>query len=109
MGLGTLDGCMITEKLAYGCTGVMTAIEANGLGSMPIIIAGNNEQKKKVRIGITLKVRYGLFIRITFQYLGRLVEEPLMCAYGVTEPGAGSDVAGVKTVSYTHLTLPTKA
>ena len=27
----------------------------------------------------------------------RLIEEPIMCAYGVTEPGAGSDVAGVKT------------
>merc|ERR1712212_76804 len=38
---------------------------------------GNHEQKKK--------------------YLGRLIEEPLMCAYGVTEPGAGSDVSGVKT------------
>merc|ERR1712141_286750 len=67
MGLGTLDGC----------TGIMTAIEANGLGSMPVMIAGNHEQKKK--------------------YLGRLIEEPLMCAYGVTEPGAGSDVSGVKT------------
>lgn len=77
MGLGTLDGCMITEKLAYGCTGISTAIEANGLGSMPIMIAGNHEQKKK--------------------YLTRLIEEPLMCAYGVTEPGAGSDVSGVKT------------
>jgi len=77
MGLGTLDGCLITEKMAYGCTGIMTAIEANGLGSMPVMIAGNHEQKKK--------------------YLGRLIEEPLMCAYGVTEPGAGSDVAGVKT------------
>jgi acyl-CoA dehydrogenase len=77
MGLGTLDGCMITEKMAYGCTGIMTAIEANGLGSMPVMIAGNHEQKKK--------------------YLTRLVEEPLMCAYGVTEPGAGSDVSGVKT------------
>merc|ERR1711962_1769429 len=31
------------------------------------------------------------------KYLGRLIEEPLMCAYGVTEPGAGSDVSGVKT------------
>merc|ERR1711978_633301 len=30
-------------------------------------------------------------------YLTRLIEEPLMCAYGVTEPGAGSDVSGVKT------------
>jgi len=77
MGIGTLDGCMITEKMAYGCTGIMTAIEANGLGSMPIMIAGNDAQKKK--------------------YLTRLIEEPLMCAYGVTEPGAGSDVSGVKT------------
>merc|ERR1712004_645830 len=47
MGLGTLDGCLITEKMAYGCTGIMTAIEANGLGSMPVMIAGNHEQKKK--------------------------------------------------------------
>merc|ERR1712212_672079 len=77
MGIGTLDGCMITEKMAYGCTGIMTAIEANGLGSMPIMIAGNDAQKKK--------------------YLTRLIEEPLMCAYGVTEPGAGSDVASIKT------------
>ena len=47
MGLGTLDGCLMTEKMAYGCTGIMTAIEANGLGSMPIMLAGNPEQKKK--------------------------------------------------------------
>ena len=77
MGMGTLDGCLITEKMAYGCTGIMTALEANGLGSMPIMIAGNEEQKKK--------------------YLTRLIEEPIMCAYGVTEPNAGSDVAGIKT------------
>lgn len=44
---------------------------------MPVILAGNPEQKKK--------------------YLGRLVEEPLVAAYCVTEPGAGSDVSGVKT------------
>jgi len=55
----------------------MTAIEANGLGSMPIMIAGNEEQKKK--------------------YLTRLIEEPIMCAYGVTEPGAGSDVSAITT------------
>ena len=35
------------------------------------------------------------FILIVVQC--RLIEEPLMCAYGVTEPGAGSDVAGIKT------------
>ncbi|XP_069863412.1 medium-chain specific acyl-CoA dehydrogenase, mitochondrial isoform X1 [Dipodomys merriami] len=77
LGLGTFDTCLITEELAYGCTGVQTAIEANSLGQMPVIIAGNDQQQKK--------------------YLGRLTEEPLMCAYCVTEPGAGSDVAGIKT------------
>uniref|UniRef100_A0A671P7B1 Medium-chain specific acyl-CoA dehydrogenase, mitochondrial n=1 Tax=Sinocyclocheilus anshuiensis TaxID=1608454 RepID=A0A671P7B1_9TELE len=77
MGLGIFDACLITEELAFGCTGVQTAIEANSLGQMPVIIAGNDAQKKK--------------------YLGRMAEEPLMCAYCVTEPGAGSDVAGIKT------------
>ncbi|XP_077370763.1 medium-chain specific acyl-CoA dehydrogenase, mitochondrial [Festucalex cinctus] len=77
MGLSIFDNCLITEELAYGCTGVQTAIEANSLGQMPVIIAGNEAQKTK--------------------YLGRMTEEPLMCAYCVTEPGAGSDVAGVKT------------
>ncbi|NXO45883.1 ACADM protein, partial [Locustella ochotensis] len=77
LGLGTFEACLITEELAYGCTGVQTAIEANSLGQMPVIIAGNEQQQKK--------------------YLGRMTEEPLMCAYCVTEPGAGSDVAGIKT------------
>jgi len=45
--LGILEVCTITEELAYGCTGVATAIEANSLGQMPVIIAGSDEQKKK--------------------------------------------------------------
>ncbi|KAM8805872.1 medium-chain specific acyl-CoA dehydrogenase, mitochondrial [Eudromia elegans] len=77
LGLGSFETCLVTEEIAYGCTGVQTAIEANSLGQMPLIIAGNDEQKKK--------------------YLGRLTEQPLMCAYCVTEPVAGSDVAGIKT------------
>lgn len=32
LGLGTFDSCLISEELAYGCTGVQTAIEANSLG-----------------------------------------------------------------------------
>lgn len=75
--LGVLDGCVVTEELAYGCTGIQTAVEANSLAEMPVVLAGNKEQQKK--------------------YLGRMVEEPLMAAYCVTEPGAGSDVAGIKT------------
>ena len=31
------------------------------------------------------------------QYLGRMTEAPLKCAYGVSEAGAGSDVAAIKT------------
>ncbi|KAI0244800.1 hypothetical protein L0F63_002220 [Massospora cicadina] len=77
LGLGVLDGTIISEELAFGCTGIQTAIEANGLAEAPVILAGNDAQKKK--------------------YLGRMTEEPLMAAYGVTEPGAGSDVAGLST------------
>lgn len=79
LGLHCLDGCIIQEELAYGCTGMQTAIEANSLASMPVIVAGSEAQKKK--------------------YLGRLVEAPLQAAYGVTEPGAGSDVAGIRTTA----------
>ena len=70
MGLGCLEGCLIGEELAYGCTGIMTAMEANGLAEAPLIVAASEEQKKK--------------------YLGRMTEEPLQAAYCVTEPGAGS-------------------
>ena len=79
LGLGCFEGVIIGEELAYGCTGIMTAMEANGLASAPVILAGTTEQKKK--------------------YLGRLTEAPLQAAYGVTEPGAGSDVAGAKTTA----------
>lgn len=77
LGLGVLEGCIITEELAYGCTGIATAMEANTLASAPIIVAGNDEQKK--------------------EFLGRLTSEPLFAAYCVTEPGAGSDVSGIRT------------
>ncbi|KAG5896786.1 hypothetical protein JTB14_008362 [Gonioctena quinquepunctata] len=77
MAFGVFDGCIVAEELAYGCTGIMTALEANGLGQTPVLVAGNHEQKKK--------------------YLGRAIEEPIVAAYCVTEPGAGSDVSGIKT------------
>lgn len=32
MGLSTFDTCLITEEIAYGCTGIQTAMEANSLG-----------------------------------------------------------------------------
>lgn len=78
-GLGSLAGSLISESLAYGCSGIQTAAEGNILAESPIVLAGNDFQKKK--------------------YLGRMTEEPLMAAYCVTEPCAGSDVAGIKTTA----------
>lgn len=77
LGLGTFDGCLIAEENGWGCTGIATAMEANTLAEVPVIVAGTEAQKKK--------------------YLGRMTEAPLFCAYGLTEPDAGSDVAGMRT------------
>ncbi|XP_063723246.1 medium-chain specific acyl-CoA dehydrogenase, mitochondrial-like [Symsagittifera roscoffensis] len=77
--MGVLDECIVAEEIAFGCSGVGTALLANSLASMPLLVAGSDELKKK--------------------YLSRLVEAPLQAAYCVTEPGAGSDVSGIKTRS----------
>uniref|UniRef100_A0A4X2KYM0 Medium-chain specific acyl-CoA dehydrogenase, mitochondrial n=1 Tax=Vombatus ursinus TaxID=29139 RepID=A0A4X2KYM0_VOMUR len=77
LGFGICDASLITEELAYGCTGVHAVIEASSLGQMPVVIGGTDEQQKK--------------------YLGRMTEQPRTCAFCVTEPGAGSDVAGLQT------------
>ena len=79
LGVGCLDGVIVQEELSWGCSGVSTALEGNSLAEAPIIIAANDAQKKK--------------------YLGRMTEAPLQAAYCVTEPGAGSDVQGLKTTS----------
>lgn len=75
--LKSFETCLCIEELAHACSGICLALTGTELGQTPVILAGNEEQKKK--------------------YLGRLMEEPLLAAYCVTEPGAGSDVAGIKT------------
>ncbi|KHN70958.1 putative medium-chain specific acyl-CoA dehydrogenase 10, mitochondrial [Toxocara canis] len=79
LGLDLISSAIIGESIGYGCTGVGAAIFANDLAETPIIIAGSDEMKKK--------------------YLGRMIEEPIMAAYCVTESGAGSDVSAVRTRS----------
>jgi len=81
-GLSEIDHVLITEELAYGCSGIQTSMTANTLGATPVIIAGSEEQKKK--------------------YLGMLMEEPSFCAYAITEPGAGSDAAGLQASAVKH-------
>jgi acyl-CoA dehydrogenase len=76
-GLGVLDTCLIVEELNYGCAGITNAIAANDLATLPVLIAGNEEQKRK--------------------YLGQLIAKLTFCAFAITEPGAGSDVASMST------------
>ena len=77
LGLSCLSHCLVLEEMSYGCMGINTTIAGNMLGSMPIVIAGTEEQKKT--------------------YLGRLIDKPIFAAYCCSEPDAGSDVAGMKT------------
>ncbi len=77
MGLHALDGIIIAEELAYGCSGIGTAMEANGLAQQPVILGASDELKRK--------------------YLAPMTGTFGLCAYAVTEPGAGSDVQGMKT------------
>lgn len=76
-GMGELENAMITEELAYACTGITTSLLANTLALTPIKLAGNEEQKKK--------------------YFGMLTEKPVFASYATTEPSGGSDVAGLRT------------
>ena len=46
-GIGTTLGCIIKERLAYGCSGILTCMESNALTVMPIMMAGNEEQKRR--------------------------------------------------------------
>jgi acyl-CoA dehydrogenase len=76
-GFPELDNALMAEQLAWACTGIQTSLLANTLAATPIILAGNEDQKKK--------------------YLGMLTAEPLFCSYCTTEPTGGSDVAGMRT------------
>ncbi|KAK4026746.1 hypothetical protein OUZ56_015773 [Daphnia magna] len=77
--IGCLESAIILEELGYGCCAMTTTINVNNLGQIPIVYNGNKEQQRK--------------------YLGRMVEEPLICAFAVSELNAGSDVANIQTTA----------
>jgi acyl-CoA dehydrogenase len=79
LALSAFDGMLVGEELSWGCSGIGTAIGANGLGSAPVIIAGSDEQKAK--------------------WLPPLLESPILCSFGLSEPGAGSDVARMQSTA----------
>src|ERR687891_1144142 len=78
-GVSYLEGALIEEELAWGCSGIATSISANGLASAPLAIGGSEELKKR--------------------YLGMLTEEFKLASFCLTEPDAGSDVSGMRTTA----------
>jgi acyl-CoA dehydrogenase len=76
-GASFTDGVLIEEELGWGCSGIGTSISCNGLASAPVLLGGSEQIKKT--------------------YLGMLTEAPTIASFCLTEPGAGSDVSGMRT------------
>ena len=76
-GVKALPICLAREEMAgiYGPADVTLAMQ--GLGSYPIYLAGNKDQKEK--------------------YLPRIGAGTLLTTFALTEPEAGSDVRSLKT------------
>jgi acyl-CoA dehydrogenase len=79
LGLPGFDGMLVGEELSWGCSGIAVSIVANTLGAGPVLLAGSDEQKR--------------------DWLPPLLEEPILCSFGLSEPDAGSDVARIKTTA----------
>ncbi|HEX6110612.1 MAG TPA: acyl-CoA dehydrogenase [Ktedonobacteraceae bacterium] len=68
---------MAIEELARHCATTSLILAVQQLGSLPIILAGNDEQKHK--------------------YLPPLASGEWLAAFGLTEAGSGSDAAAMQT------------
>jgi butyryl-CoA dehydrogenase len=77
--MGCLALSLVTEEIAAACAATATQYLDQPLGGLPILLAGSDEQKKK--------------------YLPRLATGELLSAYSLSEPGAGSDAAGLRTTA----------
>ncbi|MGH2537614.1 MAG: acyl-CoA dehydrogenase family protein [Candidatus Promineifilaceae bacterium] len=78
LGLTMFEEVLVEEELAWGCTGINAALMINSLALLPVLLAGDERQKKT--------------------YCGRVVDGQ-MASYCATEPEAGSDVAGIQTTA----------
>jgi acyl-CoA dehydrogenase len=73
------DLCILREELARGSALADTMFAMQALGSYPITLAGNEEQKRR--------------------YLPKVAAGEAIAAFAITEPEAGSDVASLKTLA----------
>jgi alkylation response protein AidB-like acyl-CoA dehydrogenase len=78
-GGGTLEFCIAVEEISRVCGGVGVTFAASALGSVPILLFGSEEQKKK--------------------YLPDIASGKKLAAFGLTEANAGSDAAGILTTA----------
>jgi alkylation response protein AidB-like acyl-CoA dehydrogenase len=80
---GTEQGCLAlalaAEEIAWACAATGTQYVDQPLGGLPILLAGTDAQKER--------------------YLPRLATGELLAAYSLSEPGAGSDAAGLRTTA----------
>ena len=79
MGGGVFELAIATEQLSWGCGGIALAFAATGLGTFPIILYGNDEQKAK--------------------YLPDIASGKKLVAFALTEAEAGSDAGSIKTTA----------
>ncbi len=68
---------ILIEELSFGCLGISGAWDGNTLALTPILIAGTEEQQDR--------------------WLPQFAESPVLAAFCLTEPSAGSDAAGMLT------------
>lgn len=79
MGGGVLEMAIAAEELSWGCGGISLAFAATGLGTFPILLYGNQEQKAK--------------------YLPQIASGKKLAAFCITEAEAGSDAGGIRTTA----------
>jgi alkylation response protein AidB-like acyl-CoA dehydrogenase len=77
LGGGCLDLCIVVEEISRICSGIAVSYAATALGSYPILLFGNDEQKKK--------------------YLPDIASGKKLTAFAITEAEAGSDAGSIKT------------
>jgi len=79
-GMSAVDYCICIEELARVDPSISLSVAAhNGLGASHIAMFGNDAQKQK--------------------YLGPLAKGETLAAWGLTEPGSGSDAAAMRTTA----------
>ena len=77
IGLGRLEAALIMEAMAYGCAATSSFISIHNMAAWMIDRFGGDELKAR--------------------YLPDLVTMEKVASYALTEPGSGSDAAGLKT------------